>query len=99
MQLSKEKYARTRIHNGSLVQIENSVTWVTVRHHTAILVMPNSYSRDGIFNQHLTTIKDSYNIIQENKPSFNITGLTNNFTLKLRCSGSELVQLILMKYM
>ena len=22
--------------------------------------MPNSYPRDGIFNQHLTTIKDSY---------------------------------------
>ena len=47
MQLSKEGYARERIHNGSSVQIENSV-------------MPNSYPRDGIFNQHLTTIKDSY---------------------------------------
>ena len=23
-------------------------------------MMPNSYPRDGIFNQHLTTIKDSY---------------------------------------
>ena len=53
MQLSKEEYARKRIHNGSSVQIENSITWVS-------LVMPNSYPGDGIFNQHLTTIKDSY---------------------------------------
>ena len=52
MQLSKEEYARKRIHNDSSVQIENSVTRVTVR--------PNNYPRDGIFNQHLTTIKDSY---------------------------------------
>ena len=34
---------------------------VTVRHHSASLVMPNSCPRDGIFNPHLTTIKDSYN--------------------------------------
>ena len=34
--------------------------WITVRHHAASLVMPNSYPRDGIFNPHLTTIKDSY---------------------------------------
>ena len=33
---------------------------VTVRHHSASLVMPNSYPCDGIFNQHLTTIKESY---------------------------------------
>ena len=57
MQLSKEEYAREKkIHNGSAVQIENSVTRVTVRHHSASLVMPNSYPRDRIFNQHLTTI-------------------------------------------
>ena len=61
MQLSKEEYARKRIHNGSSVQIENSVTRVTVRHHSASLVMPNSYPSDGIFNHHLTAIKDSYN--------------------------------------
>ena len=60
MQLSMEKYARKRIHNGYSVQIENSVTQVTVRHHSASLVMPNIYPRDGIFNQLLTTIKDSY---------------------------------------
>ena len=58
MHLPKEEYARKRIHNGSLVQIENSVTWVTAR-----LVMPNSDTCDGIFNQHLTTIKDSYSLL------------------------------------
>ena len=33
---------------------------ITVRHHSASLVMPNSYPRDGIFKPHLTSIKDSY---------------------------------------
>ena len=60
MQLSKEEYARKRIHNGSSMQIENSVTRVTARHDKVSLVMPNSYPCDGIFSQHLTTIKDSY---------------------------------------
>ena len=54
MQLSKEEYARKRIHNGSSVQIENSVTQVTTRR-----VKPNSYPRENNFSQHLTTIKDS----------------------------------------
>ena len=62
MQLSKEEYARKRIHNGYSVQIENFFTRVTVRNHSASLVMPNSYPIDGIFNQHLTSIKDSYNL-------------------------------------
>ena len=35
MQLLKEEYARKRIHNGSSVKTENSVTWVTVQHHSA----------------------------------------------------------------
>ena len=30
------------------------------RHPDNCSVMPNSYTRDGIFNQHLTTIKDAY---------------------------------------
>ena len=33
---------------------------ITVQHHLASLMMPNSYPRDGIFNQHLTIIEDSY---------------------------------------
>ena len=49
MQLSKEEYARKRIHNGSSVQIENSVTRVTVRHHSASLVMPNGISLTAAF--------------------------------------------------
>ena len=60
MQLSKEEYARKRVHNDSSVQIENSVTRVTVQHHLASLVMLNNYPCDGIFNKHLSTIKDSY---------------------------------------
>ena len=28
--------------------------WITVRHHSASLVMSNNYPRDGIFNPHLT---------------------------------------------
>ena len=38
--------------NGFEMRIENSVTRVTVRHHEAHLVMPNSYPSDGIFNSH-----------------------------------------------
>ena len=34
---------------------------MTVRYNSASLVMPTSYPRDGIFNPHLKTIKDSYN--------------------------------------
>ena len=60
MQSSKEEYARKRIHNGSLVQIENSFTRVTVWHHLASFVIPKSYPCDRNFNQHLTTIKDFY---------------------------------------
>ena len=63
MQLSKEEYARKRIHNGISVQIENTVTWVTVRHQEACRVMPNSYPSDGIFSQHLTTMKDPYKLV------------------------------------
>ena len=57
MQLSKKEYARKRIYNGSSVRIENSSR-----------MMPNSYPCDGIFNQHLTTIKDSYILAWDRKP-------------------------------
>ena len=33
---------------------------ITVRHHSSSLVMPNSYSRDAIFNPNRTTVKESY---------------------------------------
>ena len=54
MQLSKEEHARKRIHDGSSVQA---------------FVMPNSYPRDGILNQHLTTIKDSYSLFHVDEQS------------------------------
>ena len=34
---------------------------ITIRHHSARLAMPNCYTRDNIFNPHLTAIKDPYN--------------------------------------
>ena len=36
---------------------------ITVRDHSASLVMSNSYPHDGIFNSHLITIKDSYKVV------------------------------------
>ena len=35
---------------------------ITVRCHSASLMMLNSYPSDRIFNPHLTTIKDSYTL-------------------------------------
>ena len=54
------EYARKRIHNGCLVQIENSVS----KDNWTSLLMPNSGPRDGSFNTypHLTIIKGSYNL-------------------------------------
>ena len=43
-----------------LCELKISSFWISVPHHSAILVMPNSYLRDRIFSPHLTTIKDSY---------------------------------------
>ena len=62
----KKKKRKTKKNNyhGRSVRIENSVNRVTVWHHSASLVMPNSYLRDGIFNPHLTNIKDSSNPTQ-----------------------------------
>ena len=52
-----------RIFNGCEVLTENSVMRVTVRHHKACRVMPNSYPSNGIFNLHLTIIMDSFSCI------------------------------------
>ena len=43
-----------------LCELKISSLRITVRHHSASLVISNSYPRDGIFNSHRTTIKDSY---------------------------------------
>ena len=54
-----------RIVNGCEMRIDNSVTRVTVRHHGACRVMPNSksYLSDGIFNLHRKTIMDSFSCV------------------------------------
>ena len=54
--LSKEKYARKRIHNGCVVQTENSVTRDNC---SASLGKSRDADHDGIFNPHLTAIRDS----------------------------------------
>ena len=55
---------------------------ITVRHHSASLVMPNIYPRDGIFNQHLTTIKDSCSLV--------LTGYENLTKQRTHPAGLEL---------
>ena len=37
---------------------------ITVQHHSASLLMPDSYSRDGILNPRLAAIKNYYNACQ-----------------------------------
>ena len=58
--LEKARGLTIRIFNGCEVLIENSVTRMTVRHHEACRVMPNSYPSDGIFSLHLTAIMDLF---------------------------------------
>ena len=47
--------------------------------------MANSYPRDGIFNQHFTTIKDSYNVGLLNIPPDVRRGRTLNFKKTSPC--------------
>ena len=63
---------------------------ITVRHHSASLVMPNSYPCGGIFNPHLTTIKDSYH----KKPSRKNTVICLVFSFLHVCFGLLLYLLI-----
>ena len=62
-QIISYHFKNIRIFNGCEVLIENSVTRVTVRHHEACLVMPNSYPSDGVFNLHRRTIMDSFSCV------------------------------------
>ena len=71
--MSSSMQKKKRIHNGSMVQIENCVTRVTVRHHSA-------YPRDGIFNQHLTAIKDSYILASVSHPEMSVYYARNMFS-------------------
>ena len=56
MQLSKEESIRKRIHNGSLMQTENSVTQDNCLPSLSKL----QDAKESPFNPHLTTIKDSF---------------------------------------
>ena len=61
---------------------------ITIRHHLASLVMPNSYPRDGIFNPHLlTVIKGSYGLVDHvadrDKDMLSYTGKTHSATVCL----------------
>ena len=49
---------------------------ITVRHHSASLVMPNSYPHDRIFNQDLTIIKISYTLFDIGKNIFGLSTKT-----------------------
>ena len=69
----KERYARKIIHNGCSV-------------HSEYLgrprdIEPNIYPRDGFFNPHLTSIKDSYNLYITNvvKTSKNVHVYSNTW--------------------
>ena len=52
-----------RIFNVCEVLVEYSVMRVTVRHHEACRVMPNSYPSDGICILHRRTIMGSFSCI------------------------------------
>ena len=57
-------YFIIRIVHGCELQIENSVTMVTVQHREACRVMPNSNPEsDGTFNLHQTTMMGSISCI------------------------------------
>ena len=58
--LSKEEYAIKKTVMVVRCELKIPSLWITVRHHSASFVMPNSYHHHGIFNLHLTTIKGSY---------------------------------------
>ena len=59
MLLTKQD-ARKRIHNGCSVRIENFVTRDNCSASRGKPRDAEQLNRDGIFNPHLTTIKDSY---------------------------------------
>ena len=59
---------------------------ITVQHHLASFRMPNSYPRDGIFNLHLTTIKDFYSVLLD---QYQFGTFLCNICRLLRSLGSE----------
>ena len=61
---------------------------ITVLHHSASFVMPNSDPRDGIFNLHLTTIKESYNLTHVISPPKENFHCDVTMTSNLKCPMS-----------
>ena len=55
-----KRYARKSIYHGCMVWIEKLSLEITVRHHSASLVMPISDPRDRFFYPHHTPMKDTY---------------------------------------
>ena len=55
-----ERYASKRIYQGCEGQTENPSLGITVWHHSASLVMPDSNPQDGYFYLHLAPMIDSY---------------------------------------
>ena len=66
MQLLREEYTRKRIHNGYSVRIENSVTLDNCSASRGLPSDAEQLSSWQSFNQHLTTIKDSYKLVDSN---------------------------------
>ena len=65
---------------------------ITVRYHSASLTVPNSYSSDGIFNPHLTTIKDSFIVFTATESSSsNSSTLTLWEILIIALSGAAML--------
>ena len=61
--VSMSQHTNIRIFNGCVVRVENSVKRVTVRHHEAHRMIPNSNQvipSDGFLNQHQRSIMDSF---------------------------------------
>ena len=62
MQLSKKSMQEKEPVMVVRFELKIPSLGITVRHHSASLVMPNSYPRDGILNPILTNVKDSYSL-------------------------------------
>ena len=57
-----QKVCNKRIYHGCIMWIENPSLGITIRHHSASIVMPISDPRDRFFYQHHTAKKDAYNL-------------------------------------
>ena len=73
-------------HNGCSVRFENQSLGIIVRHLLVSLEILNSHTLDGIFNPHLTNIKDFY--IFDRKRSYvhvNVTKISHGVVKIIVC--------------